>query len=91
MFWFVYREDGAFITVDEVEMAIRGLGNASVEVAPSTLARKFDRGYGIKVQFEQWDEHRDLSRVSITLHALQSHQHVSFLFGIRSFPATNED
>lgn len=59
--------DGKRTSVAEVRQALEGQGASSIQEAPPMVLEALGIHHGIRVEFPQWDQSRDLRRVSIAL------------------------
>lgn len=66
-FWLVRRADGNPATVAEVQRALVSMGTARVQVLQDKILEALGIDHGIRVEFPQWDQSRDLRRVSTRL------------------------
>lgn len=66
-FWLVRRADGKTASVGEVREALAGQGAFNVQAAQPTILEALGIDHGIRVEFPQWDQARDLRRVSTSL------------------------
>jgi hypothetical protein len=64
-FWLVRRVDGKQATVVEVKQALAGQGASKVQVVQDAVLEALGIEHGIRVEFPQWDQSRDLRRVSL--------------------------
>ena len=63
-FWLVRRADGKPASVAEVREALTGQGASSVQKAQPTILEALGIDHGVRVEFPQWDQARDLRRVT---------------------------
>ena len=61
------RADGSRSSVAEIRQALEGQGTSSIQEAQPTVLEALGIDHGIRVEFPQWDQSRDLRRVSVTL------------------------
>ena len=63
-FWIVRRADGKPSSVAEIRQALAGQGASNIQEAQDTVLQALGIDHGIRVEFPQWDQSRDLRRVS---------------------------
>lgn len=61
------RADGKRSSVAEVREALEGQGTSIIQEAQPMILEALGIDHGIRVEFPQWDQSRDLRRVSVTL------------------------
>lgn len=61
----MHRADGKCSSVAEVRQALEGQGTCSIQEAQPMVLEALGIDHGIRVEFPQWDQSRDLRRVSL--------------------------